>query len=47
MAFALYVQSVKSGYVRETDAVRLKVTTLWRPERERERERERGRQRPQ
>lgn len=43
MAFAFYVQSVKTGYVRETDAVRLKVTTQCIEEaREREREREKG-----
>lgn len=39
LAFPLYVQSVKMSYVRETDAVRFKVTTLGRPER--------GWQRPQ
>lgn len=38
LAFALYVQGVKTSYVSETDAVRLKVTTLGRPERERERD---------
>lgn len=36
LAFTLYVQGVKMSYVRETDAVRLKVTTLGRPERERD-----------
>lgn len=34
LAFALYVQSVKTSNVRETDIVRLKVTTLGRPETE-------------
>lgn len=34
LAFTLYVQGVKTSYVRETDAVRLKVKTLGRPERE-------------
>lgn len=50
LAFALYMQSVKKCYVRETDAVRLKVTTWCIGEaRERESERDRGRerQRPQ
>lgn len=35
LALALYVQSVKMGYVRETDAMRLKATTLGRPAKER------------
>lgn len=41
LAFTLYMQSVKKCYVRETDAVRLKVTT-WCIGEAREREREGG-----